>query len=238
MAARHIAGQHRGFQRLRPQAARFNCPLSESGDSASIRHSRAWGEVMSEVVLVVDDNPVQRRLLEAMVERFGCRAMVVVGGDAALKILNGRDIPRIDAIVLDLVMPDLDGLGVLARMRESGLNIPVIVQTAHGGIDNVISAMRSGATDFVVKPASAERLQVSLRNALATKALAGELQRLKRKQAGTLTIADVITRSPAMQPVLRTAEKAAASVIPVLIEGESGVGKELLARAIHGTSAR
>ena len=105
--------------------------------------------------------------------------------------------------MLDLVMPDLDGLGVLARMREAGLDIPVIVQTAHGGIDNVVSAMRAGATDFVVKPAGAERLQVSLRNALATKALAGELQRLKRSRDGTLTIADVITRSPAMQPVLR-----------------------------------
>jgi DNA-binding NtrC family response regulator len=135
-------------------------------------------------------------------------------------------------------MPDLDGLGVLARMREAGLAIPVIVQTAHGGIDNVVSAMRAGAADFVVKPASAERLQVSLRNALATKALAGELQRLKRKQDGMLTIADVITRSPAMQPALKAAEKAAASLIPVLIEGESGVGKELIARAIHGSGPR
>ena len=139
-------------------------------------------------------------------------------------------------MVLDLVMPDLDGLGVLARMREAGLNIPVIVQTAHGGIDNVVSVMRAGATDFVVKPASPERLQVSLRNALATKALAGELQRLKRSRDGTLTIADVITRSDAMRPVLRAAEKAAASAIPVLIEGESGVGKELIARAIHGSA--
>jgi DNA-binding NtrC family response regulator len=98
--------------------------------------------------------------------------------------------------------------------------------------------MRAGATDFVVKPASAERLQVSLRNALTTKALAGELQRLRRKQDGTLTIADVVTRSPAMQPVLKAAEKAAASAIPVLIEGESGVGKELIARAIHGSGTR
>ncbi len=92
-------------------------------------------------------------------------------------------------------MPDLDGLGVLARMREAGLDIPVIVQTAHGGIDNVVSVMRAGATDFVVKPASPERLQVSLRNALAAEALAGELRRLKRSRDGTLTIADVITRS-------------------------------------------
>jgi DNA-binding NtrC family response regulator len=193
---------------------------------------------MPEVVLIVDDDPVQRRLLEAMIQRFGYQAMLAEGGDDAVKLLVGPEAPRIDGMVLDLVMPDLDGLGVLARMREVGLNIPVIVQTGHGGIDNVVSAMRAGATDFVVKPASAERLQVSLHNALATKALAGELQRLKRRHDGTLTIADIITRSAAMRPVLKAAEKAAGSVIPVLIEGESGVGKELIARAIHGSGAR
>jgi DNA-binding NtrC family response regulator len=198
----------------------------------------ARGGIMSEVVLVVDDDPVQRRLLEAMVQRFGYRPIVAEGGDSAVSLLTGPEATRIDAMVLDLVMPDLDGLGVLARMREAGLNVPVIVQTAHGGIDNVVSAMRAGATDFVVKPANAERLQVSLRNALATKVLAGELQRLKRRRDGTLTIADVITRSPAMQPVLKGAAKAAASVTPVLIEGESGVGKDLIARAIHGSGAR
>jgi DNA-binding NtrC family response regulator len=191
---------------------------------------------MSATVLIVDDDPVQRRLLEVMAERFGYRALTVEGGDAAMKMLGGAQ--SIDCVVLDLVMPDLDGLGVLARMREQGLDIPVIVQTAHGGIDNVVSAMRAGAADFVVKPASPERLQVSLRNALASKALAGELQRLKRSRDGTLTIADVITRSDAMRPVLRAAEKAAASNIPVLIEGESGVGKELIARAVHGSGAR
>jgi DNA-binding NtrC family response regulator len=193
---------------------------------------------MSEVVLIVDDDPVQRRLLDAMIQRFGYRTMVVESGDAAVKLMVGPDATRVDGVVLDLVMPDLDGLGVLARMREADIHIPVIVQTAHGGIDNVVSAMRAGATDFVVKPASAERLQVSLRNALTTKALAGELQRLKRRREGTLTIADVVTRSPVMQPVLKAAEKAAGSAIPVLIEGESGVGKELVARAIHGTGSR
>jgi DNA-binding NtrC family response regulator len=191
---------------------------------------------MSESVLIVDDEPVQRRLLEAMVQRFGYQAMVADGGDAAMALLGGAQ--RIDCVVLDLVMPDLDGLGVLARMREAGLDIPVIVQTAHGGIDNVVSVMRAGAADFVVKPASPERLQVSLRNALATKALAGELQRIKRKRDGTLSIADIITRSPAMQPVMKAAEKASASTIPLLIEGESGDGKELIARAIHGSGAR
>ncbi len=193
---------------------------------------------MSEVVLIVDDDPVQRRLLEALVQRFDYQAIVAEGGDAAINLLTATPAPRVDCMVLDLVMPDLDGLGVLARMREAGLDIPVIVQTAHGGIDTVVSVMRAGATDFVVKPASAERLQVSLHNAIATRRLAGELQRLKRSRDGTLTIADVITRSPAMQPVLRAAEKAAASTIPVLIEGESGTGKELIARAIHGSGGR
>ncbi|MGC1621931.1 MAG: sigma-54 dependent transcriptional regulator, partial [Pseudolabrys sp.] len=192
---------------------------------------------MSEVVLIVDDDPVQRRLLETTIQRYGYQTIVADGGDAAVKLFPRPD-TRIDAVVLDLVMPDLDGLGVLAFMREASLNIPVIVQTAHGGIDNVVSAMRAGATDFVVKPASPERLEVSLRNVLAARALAGELQRLKRRHEGTLTIADVITRSAAMQPVLKAAEKATASAISVLLEGESGVGKELIARAIHGSGTR
>ncbi len=135
-------------------------------------------------------------------------------------------------------MPDLDGYGVLARMRDAGLSTPVIVQTAHGGIDTVVSAMRAGAVDFVVKPVGAERLQVSLRNALSASALETEFQRLKRSRTGTLTFRDIVTRNARMQTVLRTAEKATASLIPVLIEGESGVGKELIARAIHGSGER
>ncbi|MFN3657502.1 MAG: sigma-54-dependent transcriptional regulator [Pseudolabrys sp.] len=193
---------------------------------------------MPDCVLVVDDDPVQRRLLEAMVQRFGYRATTADGGDAAAALLTGEKARDIDCVILDLVMPDLDGLGVLARMRATGSDIPVIVQTAHGGIDNVVSAMRAGAADFVVKPASPERLQVSLRNALANRRLAGEVQRLQRKHEGTLGIDDIVTRSPAMKPVLRAVEKAAASAIPVSIEGESGVGKELIARAIHGSGAR
>jgi DNA-binding NtrC family response regulator len=193
---------------------------------------------MSERVLIVDDDPVQRRLIENMVTRFGYEALVVDSGDAAIAALANTDEQPIDCIVLDLVMPDLDGLGVLAKMREMGVNVPVVVQTAHGGIDNVVSAMRAGAVDFVVKPVGAERLQVSLRNALGARALAGELARLKRSRSGTLTFNDIVSRSPRMQAVLRIAEKAAASTIPVLIEGESGVGKELIARAVHGSGER
>src|SRR5258708_14507601 len=129
-------------------------------------------------ILIVDDDPVQCRVLEAMLQKSGYETGVLDNGDAALTLLGGADGARIDCVVLDLVMPDLDGLGVLARMRQAGIDVPVIVQTAHGGIDNVVSAMRAGAADFVVKPVGARRLQVSLRNALATSALAGRLSRL------------------------------------------------------------
>ncbi|SDJ12878.1 MULTISPECIES: sigma-54-dependent transcriptional regulator [Bradyrhizobium] len=193
---------------------------------------------MAATILIADDDAVQRRLVENMVQKCGYEPLIVESGDAALALLTASDAPAIDAVVLDLVMPGLDGLGVLAKMRDAGLNIPVIVQTAHGGIDNVVSAMRAGAQDFVVKPVGFERLQVSLRNALNTSALKGELQRIRHSREGRLTFADIITRSETMAAVLRIAQKAAASSIPVLIEGESGVGKELFARAIHGSSER
>src|SRR5947207_3473077 len=193
---------------------------------------------MAASILIADDDAVQRRLVENMVQKCGYETIVVDSGDAAVTILTAPDGPAIEAVVLDLVMPGLDGMGVLAKIREAGLNIPVIVQTAHGGIDNVVSAMRAGAQDFVVKPVGLERLQVSLRNALTTSALKGELQRLRHRREGRLTFSDIITRSEAMGSVLRTAQKATSSSIPVLIEGESGVGKELFARAIHGSGER
>jgi DNA-binding NtrC family response regulator len=189
-------------------------------------------------ILIADDDAVARRLVENMVQKCGYQTLVVDSGDGAIAMLTAADAPVIDAVVLDLVMPGLDGMGVLAKIREAGLSIPVIVQTAHGGIDNVVSAMRAGAQDFVVKPVGIERLQVSLRNALNTSALKGELQRIRHSREGRLTFADIITRSETMAGVLRTAQKAAASTIPVLIEGESGVGKELFARAIHGSGER
>jgi DNA-binding NtrC family response regulator len=193
---------------------------------------------MAASILIVDDDAVARRLVENMVQKCGYETLVVDSGDAAIAMLTAPNAPVIDAVVLDLVMPGLDGMGVLAKIREAGLGVPVIVQTAHGGIDNVVSAMRAGAQDFVVKPVGIERLQVSLRNALNASALKGELQRIRHSREGRLTFADIVTRSGTMAGVLRTAQKAAASTIPVLIEGESGVGKELFARAIHGSGER
>src|ERR1700743_650746 len=193
---------------------------------------------MAASILIADDDAVARRLVENMVQKCGYETVVVDSGDAAIAMLTAGDAPVIDAVVLDLVLLGPDGKGVLAKLRDAGLTIPVIVQTAHGGIDNVVSAMRAGAQDFVVKPVGMEPLQGSPHNALTTSALKGDLQRIRHSREGRLTFADIITRSEAMAAVLRTAQKAAASQIPVLIEGESGVGKELFARAIHGTGER
>src|SRR6266567_4271764 len=134
---------------------------------------------MAASILIADYDAVARRLVENMVQKCGYETVVVDSGDAAIARLTAPDAQPIDAVILDLVMPGLDGMGVLAKIREAGLTVPVIVQTAHGGIDNVISAMRAGAADFVVKPVGVERLQVSLRNALNASALKGELQRIR-----------------------------------------------------------
>jgi DNA-binding NtrC family response regulator len=193
---------------------------------------------MSAIVLIVDDDPVQRRLLDAMLKRSGYEVVTADSGAAALSLLGGSDGERIDAVVLDLVMPDVDGMGVLEALRERGSEIPVIVQTANGSIETVISAMRAGAFDFVVKPVGAERLQVSLKNALKVGALEHELRHIKRRASGQLGFRDLATKSPDMARVVLLSERAAKSNIPILIEGESGVGKEVLARAIQGSSDR
>jgi DNA-binding NtrC family response regulator len=192
---------------------------------------------MPKRILIVDDEPVQRRLLEAAVTRMGFEPVLAEGGAAALNALESAQ-SGISVVILDLVMPDIDGMSVLAKMRERGIQVPVIVQTGQGGIDTVISAMRAGAFDFAVKPVSPERLLVSISNALKVDALEGEVQRIKRSASGLLTFSDIVTQSPSMERVLRLGEKASQSNIPIIIEGESGVGKEIIARAIQGSSKR
>ena len=193
---------------------------------------------MSSLILVADDDPVQCRLLDAMVRRFGFDVETVDSGEAALERMQAADKPPVSVLVLDLVMPDVDGMAVLERMRERSIAVPAIVQTAHGSIETVISAMRAGAADFVVKPVGAERLQISIKNALRTEALEGELRRVSKRATGTLGFKDIVTRAANMERIIRLGERAAKSNIPVLIEGESGVGKELIARAIQGGSDR
>ncbi|MEO0497649.1 MAG: sigma-54 dependent transcriptional regulator [Pseudomonadota bacterium] len=193
---------------------------------------------MNQRILIIDDEPVQRRVTEASVSRLGYQVETCDGGEAALDRLAQMQAPKIDAVLLDLVMPDLDGMGVLSRLAERGLDVPVIVQTSQGSIDTVVSAMQAGARDFVVKPASAERLKVSLENALQLSQLGHEVRRIKNRSEGRLGFDDLISESDTMAKVIKLGERAAASSIPVLIEGESGVGKEIVARAIQGTSDR
>ena len=189
-------------------------------------------------ILVVDDEPVQRRLLEATLEKLGFEPHCVSGGAQALEILEAENGQRIKAVILDLVMPEMDGIAVLEAMSAQKLTQPVIVQTAQGGVETAVNAMRAGAVDFVVKPAAPQRLKTSIENAMRMDALQGEIKRIKRSAKGNLTIDEIVSSSANMAVVKTIATKAAQSSIPVLIEGESGVGKELIARAVQGMSDR
>jgi len=195
-------------------------------------------QAISGKILIVDDDPIQRRLLTEAVKKFGYRSKTAENGAEAVRIMTSPEGSEIDLIILDMVMPELDGLGVLERLRGDKIATPVIVQTAHGGIDTVVSVMNAGAQDFVVKPVAPERLNVSIRNLLKTSALEGEITRIRKQASGTLTFSDIITHSPAMERVINLGKRAAASNIPILIEGESGVGKEMIASAIQGSSDR
>jgi len=194
---------------------------------------------MAKTVLIVDDDPTQRRLLQAVVEREGFSAIGAESGEAALDVVTQSSGARIDVVLLDLMMPGgLDGLETLEQLSKLKPDLPVILLTAQGGIDTVIAAMRGGARDFFVKPASPERMIVSLRNAMKMGELEGEVKRLKKTAEGSLTFGDMIATAPAMRHVVRLGERAASSNIPILILGDSGVGKELVARAIQGASER
>jgi DNA-binding NtrC family response regulator len=191
---------------------------------------------MTKTVLVVDDDPTQRRLMQAVLEREGFATAVAEGGDQALDRLNAGG--AADVVLLDLVMPGLSGAATLNEMRARGFSQPVIVLTASGGIDTVVQAMQAGAQDFLVKPAAPERIVVSIRNALRMGELTAEVDRLKKRASGQTTFDDLIGSSSAMVQVKRLGERAARSSIPILVTGESGVGKELVARALHGCSDR
>ena len=193
---------------------------------------------MTPKILIVEDEPAQRRILEEMVRRFGFDAIAADCGSTGIDILSNPGGRKIDLVILDLIMPGMDGLEFLERMAGTPAQVPVIVQTAQGSIETVIKAMRAGADDFVVKPVNPERLKVSIHNLLKVNALTVEVRRLNAKVGGQLTFDGLIASSSAMTNVLRLGRRAAQSTIPVLIEGESGVGKEMVARAIQGESDR
>jgi len=191
---------------------------------------------MAKTILIVDDDPAQRRLLQAAVERNGFATRTAENGRQAVDAVDTH--ADIDAVLLDLVMPGMSGQEALKEIRQRRHDLPCIVLTASGGIDTVVQAMQAGASDFFVKPASPERIMVSVRNALEMSNLKTEVVRLKKRNAGQLSFDDMVANAPNMGPVVRMGRRAAGSNIPVLITGESGVGKEVLARCIQGASER
>ncbi|QFU31407.1 sigma-54 dependent transcriptional regulator [Brevundimonas sp. Bb-A] len=191
---------------------------------------------MAKTVLVVDDDPTQRRLLQAVLERDGHAVVhAASGGEAIDRMTRGGGA---DVILLDMIMPEMSGLECLAELRSGGLTTPVIVLTANGGIDTVVKAMQAGAQDFFVKPVGPERLLVGVRNALKLEQLTTEVGRLTKRVQGRASFDDIIGDSAPMRMVKALGARAAKSSIPVLITGESGVGKEVIARALHGAGER
>jgi DNA-binding NtrC family response regulator len=183
---------------------------------------------MPKCVLVVDGDPVQRRILHGVA--------TAESGAAGLAALRADAAGDICLVLLDLVPGE--GTATLEAMRALLRKPPVIVQITQAAIDASTVAMRAGAFDFVVKPLSAERLEVSIKNALKIEALTDEPVRIKGSVKGELGFADLIADSAVMARVIELGNRAANSTIAVLLEGESGAGKELIARAIHGESDR
>lgn len=193
---------------------------------------------MASRVLIVEDEPAQRRILEEVVKRSGFEVLTAESGAKGLDCLRGPGGSTIELVILDLMMPEMGGLEFLENLQGLRGDLPVIVQTSQGSIETVIKAMRAGADDFVVKPVSPERLKVSIQNLLKVNALTEEVKRLNKKIGGTLTFNDLVASASVMGNAIRLGKRAAQSNIPVLVEGESGVGKEMIARAIQGESDR
>jgi len=193
---------------------------------------------MVKTILIVDDDPTQRRIMRGVCEKAGYPVLQADSGESALSLLQSQQGQDVGLMMLDLRMPGLGGMEALKRAKGFREEMPVIVLTAQGGIDTVVEAMQNGASDFFVKPASPERVIVSINNALNLTTLKGEVSRLKRKREGAMGFKDLIGESTALGHVMKLGERAAASNIPILITGESGTGKEMIARAIQGSSER
>jgi DNA-binding NtrC family response regulator len=186
-------------------------------------------------ILVVDDDADNRRILEYMLQRDGYTVRGAPSGRQALKIYTEQ---RIDLALLDLSMPEMDGITLLKRLRQEDPTIQAIVVTAHGSVERAVEAMKAGALDFLTKPVRSEVLLALVEKGLAMRSLVAENRRLREAVEMTYDFSKLVAVSPQMQKVLRLAEEAAQREVIVLITGESGVGKEVLARAIHYNSTR
>jgi len=189
------------------------------------------------LLLLIDDEPAQRRLVSALAARTGWRSVFANDGEMAIATLGTQDGMQLDAILLDHWGREADAAALIAELRARRPALPILVLTANGSAEQAVSAMRAGATDFLVKPLAPDRLLAALDAAVGGSA-AGDLRPLTEKMPAPLGFDEVVGSAPAFRAALAIAAKAARARIPVLIEGESGVGKEVLAEAIHAASPR
>ena len=184
-------------------------------------------------VLIVDDDPASRRLVEVRLRPLGCDVATAGNGEQALAAIR-KDLP--DLMLLDLQMPKMGGIEVLRSLRNEGVNLPTIVITAHGSIETAVEAMKEGAYDFITKPLDAAHFDIVVRKALEREALKRDVELFSEDAGKRYRL--IIGASDKMREAAETARKAAASKATVLLLGESGTGKEVFARAIHNWSER
>jgi len=186
-------------------------------------------------VLVVDDEKPTRVLMERELPPSGCAVVTAQSGEEALDVLSRRDF---DVVLLDLRMPGLGGMETLRRLRSSGVTAEVVVLTGHPEIESAVEAMKLGAYDYLTKPFKLSEVEAVLRRAMEKRQLQEENIALRRMVGQEDEASVILGGSPAMQSLLRLVERVAASNAPVLISGETGTGKGLIARAIHRASPR
>jgi DNA-binding NtrC family response regulator len=185
-------------------------------------------------VLVVDDEPVARKMLSRILTRDGYEVSVATGGEQALRSLGAQ---RFDVVLTDLVMPGLDGLGVLREARRLDDGIEVILMTGHASVETAIEAMKVGAFHYLQKPLRPDEVRGLVRQACEKRQLRARV-RVLEGEAGRGGLHRIVGTSAAMKALREQIEQIRASDSNVLIMGESGTGKELVARAIHATSRR
>ncbi|HOG45028.1 MAG TPA: sigma-54 dependent transcriptional regulator [Anaerolineae bacterium] len=188
-------------------------------------------------VLIVDDDPPIREMLSDFLKEEGYDTLVASDGASALHTLR-HSAERINLALLDMRLPDVQGLEILRAMAEKGMELPVIVMTAHGTSSTAIHSMQLGAYDYLTKPIDLNQLGLTIRRLLEHHALAQQVKSLQTKLNEYLIHERIVGSSPAMQEVYKLIGRVAASDATVLISGETGSGKELVAEAIHENSAR
>ena len=186
------------------------------------------------MILIVEDSRSLARTYQAQLASTGHEAVVVESGNDALSALRES---TFDLALVDIGLPDVDGLQLLGELHESTSRLPVVVMTANGSINTAVEAIQKGASDFLVKPFSAGRLSTTIDNAIEKAQLRSKIELLNHV-VPRKTFAGMVGESLAMQAVYRTIEAAASSRATVLVGGESGTGKELVAEGVHNMSPR